>query len=687
MASDVVINFKGDSKQLDQTIGGVKGKLGSMGKVAAGAAVGFTGLAVGAGAALFKVGEEINNAHNIIVTGTGASGEALAGLKDDFRDLASDSPASMDEVATALADVNTALGLTGEPLQDLSDKMINLSRVTGADLGSTIQSSTRLFGDWGVAVEDQGATLDYLWSVSQATGMEVGALQDQMVKTGAPLRQLGISMEDSAALFGKWNKEGVNTDIIFSGVRSSISKFAREGKDIPEAFNDASEAIKNAGSASEATTLAIETFGSEAGPDMAAAIREGRFEIDDLVASLDGSEGSIDRTAEATETFGDKWQKIKNKVFLALEPLAMKLFDAITDGMDALGPTIDTVAAWFTGTLVPAFNQVGDIVAEYMPQIIRNFETVRDWVMQFWPQIQEIIVGVVSSIVALVELYVKGFTLIWQYAGDDIMAIVDKVWPHIEQVIGGVLKVISNVFKAFTALFKGDWAGLWEAVKGILSGAWDVITGLFGASLAQITGILGLLLNVVKDLAGKVGSALWNKIQEGVDKVISAISGIPGVLRQKASSFLDAGKSLGSKIIDGIKNGISGVVGIAGNLASAVKDKIKSAVNTGIIDKVNSALEVSFSAFGQTITIDPPDIPRLAAGGVTGINDPFIALIGDNKTQREIVTPEGLMRQVVRDELASVGAGNKGATVEIGTINMGNATATEMAEELYWRLR
>ena len=48
----------------------------------------------------------------------------------------------------------------------------------------------------------------------------------------------------------------------------------------------------------------MEIFGARAGADMAGAIREGRFEIDDLVAALGTSKGATETTADATVTAG-----------------------------------------------------------------------------------------------------------------------------------------------------------------------------------------------------------------------------------------------------------------------------------------------------------------------------------------------------------------------------------------------
>ena len=68
--------------------------------IAAGAAIGAAG---------FKAGAEWDTATKTIVEGTGATGEALAGLQADYQEVARYG----GNAATAIADLNTHLGLSG----------------------------------------------------------------------------------------------------------------------------------------------------------------------------------------------------------------------------------------------------------------------------------------------------------------------------------------------------------------------------------------------------------------------------------------------------------------------------------------------------------------------------------------------------------------------------------------------
>lgn len=297
---------------------------------------------VAVGGAATAAALQFDAAANKIRAGTGATGEALEGLKKDFTAVFRSLPNSAAEVSTAIADLNTRLGLSGEPLRQVSTQLLNLSRITGEQLQPLIASTTRVMGDWGVSNEKTGDTLDYLYKVSQATGITVSSLSAQLVQFGAPMRQMGFSLQQSAALLGKFEKEGVNAELVMGSLRIALTKMAREGvTDAGEALRIIFERIQAAGSAGQANALALEYFGAKAVPDMAAAIREGRFAVADLEKALRESTDSINRSAKDTLSLTDRMAQLKNEAAAAAEPIGRVLVGAMEKFVETgLKPTM-----------------------------------------------------------------------------------------------------------------------------------------------------------------------------------------------------------------------------------------------------------------------------------------------------------------------------------------------------------
>jgi murein DD-endopeptidase MepM/ murein hydrolase activator NlpD/phage-related minor tail protein len=517
-----------DAEKVGKSTGGKFGKA-----MLAGVAV-VAGGAVLATKALYNVGKTFDEVSDTIRTGTGATGKALDELNASARKVGTQVPANFKDVGTALADVNTRLGHTGKPLEDMTAQFLELSRITGTDVQANIENVSRVFGDWGVAAEDQAGSLDYLFKVSQSTGIGLDELSQKVVQYGAPMRQFGFSFEESAALMGKWAKEGVNTETIMGGLRAGLGKLAKAGKDPAKAFNEITAQIQNAGSTGEATAIAIETFGQRAGPDLAAAVREGRFSLDDLMGTLDGSSETIMAAGKETMSFSEQWQMFKNKVLVFVEPLAARVFNALGKGME-----------WLNRVAVPTFNRLVAVVRGDVVPAVKSFGT---WMQRNEKPIK-IIAGVIGALLLphLVKL-----------AAQSVITRAKVVAAWAAKRAAAVRTAVVHV--AQTALMVAKWA--WLGVKAMfhaakIAAAWLISMGPIGLVIAAVVGLTVVIVknwDKIKDVIGRgwdwVKSktvAFWERgIKPIFDKLTSTI-------RDTVPEAFRRGKELIGKAWDGIK--------------------------------------------------------------------------------------------------------------------------------------
>src|SRR5665647_464994 len=213
-----------DSSGFDQGISGVLGKFSPINAAGLGTGLLVGGAIAGIGVAAFKMGEEFDAAYDTIRLGTGATGAKLDGLKDSFKQVVTDVPASFGDASAAITGLNQRLGATGPRLRDLSDQFLELSRITGTDVAEDVRLGTRLFGDWSIKTGEQAGALDQLYRATQKSGIGLNDLMSTVVQFGAPLRNMGFSFSDSVAMLSKWEKEGVNVTTVLSGMRFALGK-------------------------------------------------------------------------------------------------------------------------------------------------------------------------------------------------------------------------------------------------------------------------------------------------------------------------------------------------------------------------------------------------------------------------------------------------------------------------------
>jgi hypothetical protein len=451
------------------------------------------GAAIAAGTGLVKLSVDAFATYDAgldaIRAGTGATGAQLDAFAGNMESVGKRVTQPLDQVGQVLGDLNTRTGQIGAPLEALTEQFLNLERVTGEAASSTVPGVTRAFGDWALAVEDQSAAMDHLFRTSQATGQTVGALADQAVKYGAPMRQLGFTFESTTALLGKFEKEGVNTELVMGGLRQSLGRIAKAGKDPQKVFTETMRAIEGAGSAGEANALALELFGSRAGPDMAAAIREGRFSIGELMTSLNASGDTINQTAADTADFADKWAMLKNRATPHLAELGGRLSDL---GVKVIEFTeSDRVKAW------------ADRAGEGLAWVRQN----SSWLIPVVGGLAVALVAlkVINTVTAMVKAWraVTATMTVTQWALNTALS---------ANPIGLVIAVIAGLAAAFVIAYKRS-----ETFRGIVDKAWGLLRKFVGFTP------LGALIGNFDRLRDSVGW-VWDKAKG----LVETIGKIPG---------------------------------------------------------------------------------------------------------------------------------------------------------------
>lgn len=128
-------------------------------------------------------------------------------------------------------------------------------------------------------------------------------------------------------------------------------------------------------------------------------------------------------------------------------------------------------------------------------------------------------------------------------------------------------------------------------------------------------------------------------------------------LMETAGKILDKIPGIIDKIgeaMDWLGKKVQGVIGFFQELFGAGQQASNMSVGGGASSRGRSVAE-PYSLLAAT----PENLPYLANGTVTRPNNPFLAVVGDNPTEPEIVSPLSTIRQAVRDEMgqgSSMGA-------------------------------
>lgn len=223
----------------------------------------------------------------------------------------------------------------------------------------------------------------------------------------------------------------------------------------------------------------------------------------------------------------------------------------------------------------------------------------------------------------------------------------------------------------------------WNVISGIAAG----LTWAFGAAVAFLTSPIGLVILAVIALIAIIAALIiywpqvsafalqtWTTIQQMW--AIAAWWFDNNVLKPIKKGFEGAWKF----ISDGFKNAFDTVAGTVKGIVNTIIDLINgmlSGMANGINGMINGAnlMGSILPGWVNIPNVTAPSIPHLATGAVIPPNSQFLAVLGDQKSGRNIEAPEGLIRQIVREEM-----GNQKVTVEFtGTLA---ALARALAPEI-----
>ena len=436
--------------------------------LAVGAAVG--GIAVATGKAVIEAGKymkdlgaSFDDAADAIRIGTGATGDALDGLLDDFDAVYKSVPTTMEDASKAIADYNTRLGLTGPQLQEISKQAIQVSDMLGDDLGSVIEESSQAFQQWNIDADDMGGAMDYIFKVSQSTGMGFTDLMADMQKFGPQLQEMGYSFETASALMGQLDKAGVNTDEVLGAMKKSVATLAKEGISASDGLAMYYEKIKNAGTAAEAASIASEIFGTRAGSTMAAAIRDGSLAVADLTAELQENGETIAGAADDTYDFAERLQVMKQGLEVALKPMANTVFD----GLNKFMPTLQKLMEQITPAISKAVEAAAPFVDEFLTGAANALEDVLPLISQLAADLLPVLTQLMSTLLPPLLNLVQTLTPLLT----PLLSILEPIASVLGTIVGWVSKIVSfgsGVISKIAGLFGGGGGS--ASVSGYATG-------------------------------------------------------------------------------------------------------------------------------------------------------------------------------------------------------------------------
>ncbi len=566
---------------------------------------------------------QMDEAYDNLIAGTGATGEALDMLQEQFDDVYSAMPAEAMDVSNAIADLNTRFGFVNDKLGESAKAFLEFATVNKTDVSTSIQLVSRAMGDAGIDAWEYQGVLDALTASSQASGISIETLTTNLAKYGAPMRALGYTTQESIAIFAQWEKAGVNTEIAFSGMKKAISNWAKEGKDGRVEFKKTLDEIKACPDIASATTKAIEVFGTKAGPDLADAIQGGRFEIEDMLNVVEDAGGIVSDSYNAMLDPADNAKIAMNNLTLAGAELGDVIQSALGPILETISDVLKNVTKWLKGlddntkTMIVT---IGAILAVIGPLLV-VFGTLAgsvSKVMMLYSQFSLAsasatgasgllggalsgLTGPIMAVIAVVALIIGAIVQLWNTS--------DSFRTSIQESVSNIMSIMQNLYdtvlapiftkigEIMTDVWENGIKPLWDSWVAFVEDITIKMGEFLNACMPVINWFIETFGPILVGIFNMVGSYIGNFITNTLSFFgawLGNIQQIIGGIIQVFTGIIDfiVGIFTGDweKAWDGVKSIFSGIFSTLEGVAKAPINGIIWLVN-GVIGGINAMID------------------------------------------------------------------------------------------------
>lgn len=472
--------------------------------------------------------KQVDDGFDTVIQKTGATGDALKGMQDSVQNIATSMPVSFQDAGTAIGEVNTRFGITGDQLEGLSKQFLEFAQINGTDVNGSIDNVQKALSAFGLSADDAGAMLDTLNKVGQDTGISMDTLESEMVANGASFREMGFSASDAATLLGTLEKSGINTQDVMVGLKKAMAESQSTGESMGDVLQ---RAFGSAGDASD-------IFGAKAGPALYNAMQSGILSMDMFTAGtidINDALGSTSDTFEAMQDPADQWQTVLNNLMVLGYQIGEAVMPTITSVVQTLIPVIQQMCdAW--NSLSPGMQDtivkaaliaagIGPIISG-MGGVLSGISTITgaagnlfNFLKPFAAAItgfigaHPVIFAIAAVVAAVIALYTK-----CEWFRDGVNSIFSAIvnfakgaWDTLKSGISSLVSWFSNAFQTI-----GNTAtNIWNSIARFGTGAWNTIKGVWSG----VTGFFNGIWNDIKNGASIIWSGITGIFSSAIDRI------------------------------------------------------------------------------------------------------------------------------------------------------------------------
>lgn len=356
-----------------------------------------------------------------------------------------------------------------------------------------------------------------------------------------------------------------------------------------------------------------------------------------------------------------------------LSTLIVQLLPIIVGAASTLMTSLVSALPQLLGELMALLPSIVQVILEMVPQIasalisatllILNLlvSDLPSYLSMFTVMLTQILDLILGNLPLFVDVFFEIVFAIIDSFPQMVLMIANALPQIISTIVTTLLENIPLLVEASIMLFMA----LLEAIPVIIGELILALPQIWQAIMATIATWGPQLSTFFQTIWAQI-TEIFNYLPEYFSHLFStAYSNIVNVFSQIVAFF----QNIWSQIV-GMFTSIGTVVAsaITGAVSSAINFVLSGAVGliNGFIGMINGAIDIINAIPGVSISSVPSlSVPQLATGAVLPANNPFLAIVGDQKSGTNIEAPLDTIKQALAEVLAVEGntAGNVNVSV------------------------
>lgn len=609
--------------------------------------------------------------------------------------LAQTSAGKQQQLANTYGDIREQLGKSVSQLKQMLLPAVN----------AAVNAFSRMVDCIGQVVQAIAKLAGYkLETSSSAAAGAAGEMADNYEEAADSAEAVEEAQENQLAAFDEINKlssdSADNTSDDTSAALSTSHALTPE-VDTKKASSMLDEFVKSARKAFSS----LKKYIDEKFTPIFDCIWDGlKAETFKLQQTLGGVFGDIKTLAEPLKSyFAGDFTAFLQTAFATLGNIAVGLFDSF----NMVFADIWNVAAF---PMLQNFVTVGlPLITQFATQMLLTISTLFDSIKElfdtFW---QEFTVPILDEIAQI-------WNDLWQTISGAWAEWGQPIFDSLREAITGTKDAILNIweqwlrplFDEFMAIIDSVWT---EHLQPLLAEFLDFVGQLVSGALeiynSAILPVINWLVQKLQPVVKSVGSYFLGVFHEILNAVIERARGIirvlSGIVQFVTGAFTGDWQKAWNcikQIFKGVWDTFYAVVKLPINLIIGAINAMTGAISDALNYIVDAVNELSFEVpdwvpgiggeeFGFDLpNVYIPQIPKLAAGTVVPANyGEFMAVLGDNTREPEVVSPLSTMKQAVLEALVAYGGDGSGqkqplyVTVQLDRRRVGQAVIDDINE-------